>query len=256
MCTPVSSNFETSPSIPEGNLFVWQWDPKKVKGGWVQEEDALLLQLVSSLGPNWKSIASHFPSRTGKQCRERYINSLDPNIKSTPWSEEEDQAIIEYHKKSGNKWSEVAKLLPGRTANAIKNRWHSNLKRRLERLESPKQKKAKTTPSTLLENVPFVFENPFSGASFQSSSYSSSANDIFPFQVPEIQFTSEHGFDVEGISSDSESDSSFSAPSSPLSGDEIDMVLFNGFGLEEEKFYPHDIQDLLDFGNVNHLIYS
>jgi len=257
MCTanpnfvPVFENSPAAPSIPEGNLFVWQWDPKKVKGGWIQQEDALLLHLVSTLGPNWKTIATHFPSRTGKQCRERYINSLDPNIKSTPWSEEEDQAIIDYHTKCGNKWSEVAKLLPGRTANAIKNRWHSNLKRRLERMDcSPKQKKSKTSASSFVEPAPFVFEH------FNSPIQSSSLNALFPID-PELQFSSENGLsDVDGISSDSESESSLSSPSSPLSGDEIDMVLLRGFGFEEEKFYPHDIQDLLDFGNVNHLIYS
>jgi len=259
MCTPnlppVLSNLSNSPlpSIPEANLFVWQWDPKKVKGGWVQQEDELLVQLVSSLGQNWKTIASYFPSRTGKQCRERYINSLDPNIKSTPWKEEEDQTIIDYHKNFGNKWSEVAKLLPGRTANSIKNRWHSNLKRRLERVESkssPRPKKLKTTNSSTLENiqVPLVFEN--NNSSLPPLSLISDS-EPFHFNEPET-LSFKDGFYLDTISSDYDSDSTLSTPSSPS----INMVLFNGFGFEEEKFYPQDIQDLLDFGNVNHLGYS
>jgi len=261
MCTPnlpfVLTNLSNSPipSIPEANLFVWQWDPKKVKGGWVQQEDELLVQLVSTLGQNWKTIASYFPSRTGKQCRERYINSLDPNIKSTPWKEEEDQAIIDYHKNFGNKWSEVAKLLPGRTANSIKNRWHSNLKRRLERVESKSSapsKKLKTSNSTL-ENiqVPLVFETTSSITTPLSSFISDS--EPFHFNDPEIQaISSQDVLYLDTISSDSDSDSTLSTPSSPS----INMVLFSGFGFEEEKFYPQDIQDLLDFGNVNHLGYS
>jgi len=240
MCTAIPNSFSvseiSSPSVPEGNLFVWQWDPKKVKGGWVPEEDALLSSLVSSIGPNWKTIATYFPSRTGKQCRERYINSLDPNIKSAPWSEEEDQIIINYHQKSGNRWSEVAKLLSGRTANAIKNRWHSNLKRRLERMESPKSKKLKTSSASEEKSQPV--EAPVA--------------EIFRFDAPEILFSSVHGLlNLEAFSSDSDS----SSPSSPISEDEIDMTLFEDFQFEE-KFYPSEIQGILDFGNVNHLIYS
>jgi len=264
MCTPnlpfVLTNLSNSPipSIPEANLFVWQWDPKKVKGGWVQQEDELLVQLVSTLGQNWKTIASYFPSRTGKQCRERYINSLDPNIKSTPWKEEEDQAIIDYHQNFGNKWSEVAKLLPGRTANSIKNRWHSNLKRKLERGEPKSQPKRLKTSDSSLENiqVPLVFQNTSSNPVSLSSLIS---DEPFQFNDPEIlAFSSKDEFNLDTISSDtfssdSDSDSTLSAPSSPST---IDMVLFRGFGFEEEKLYPQDIQDLLDFGNVNHLDYS
>lgn len=62
--------------------------------------------------------------RSGKQCRERYINHLDPDTKKTVWTDEEDQVIRDNFSKYGTKWSQYIPALPGRSDNSIKNRYH------------------------------------------------------------------------------------------------------------------------------------
>ena len=69
-----------------------------VKGPWAKEEDDVVTSLVGQYGPRrWSLIASNLPGRTGKQCRERWHNQLDPSIKKEAWSEEEDQILIRAH---------------------------------------------------------------------------------------------------------------------------------------------------------------
>jgi len=63
-------------------------------------------------------------SRTGKQCRERYFNHLDPDTKKTAWTMEESTVIRDMFPTHGTKWSQYISALPGRSDNAIKNRYH------------------------------------------------------------------------------------------------------------------------------------
>ena len=99
---------------------------------WSAADDAELTRLVQARGPRgWETIAAAMPGRTGKQCRFRWVNELDPAISKAPFTVDEVRTIlVEHH--WGNSWAKIARMLPGRTGNAVKNHWNGSLRRRFE----------------------------------------------------------------------------------------------------------------------------
>lgn len=112
------------------------------KGPWDKDEDQLLLKAVVIGGKEWSKISMLIPGRTEMQCRERYVNHLDPDIKnSVPFSEEENAIVAREVPKYPNRiaWSKIAQLLPGRTDRQCRKAWQKITRR--ENKEKKKQKK-------------------------------------------------------------------------------------------------------------------
>ena len=112
-------------------------NPEIVRGSWTFQEDQMIIRWVQMNGPcQWSTLAEQMPGRIAKQCRERWCNHLDPGIKRTSWTPEEDRIIVETIRRIGTKWADIARLLPGRTDNSVKNRWNSTLRRQKAETEN------------------------------------------------------------------------------------------------------------------------
>lgn len=120
-----------------------------IKGSWTKEEDHKLQNWVLTHGATkWAQAAKIISGRTGKQIRERWFNHLNPDVKRGSWSQEEDEQIFELYQKFGTSWSKIAKYMPGRPENSIKNRFYSTLRKLVSDI-----RKTKTDCGIKLETV-------------------------------------------------------------------------------------------------------
>ncbi|KAL0385742.1 UNVERIFIED_CONTAM: Transcription factor [Sesamum radiatum] len=125
---------------------------------WSQEEDDILREQIRLHGTeNWAIIASKFKDKTTRQCRRRWFTYLNSDFKRGGWSPEEDMLLCEAQKIFGNRWTEIAKVVSGRTDNAVKNRFTTLCKKRAKREALAKENN--TISYINLNNKRVVFPN-------------------------------------------------------------------------------------------------
>jgi hypothetical protein len=108
-------------------------DPVLLKGSWTRQEDEIIIKYVHAYGcKSWTKLAKMLPGRIGKQCRERWMNHLNPDLSRDQWTPAEDQLLMELHREFGNSWSKIAARMPRRADNMIKNRWYSTLSKKMD----------------------------------------------------------------------------------------------------------------------------
>nr|AIT76569.1 R2R3 MYB protein [Trifolium occidentale] len=131
------------------------------KGAWTYEEDKLLKSCISKYGEGkWHLV----PQRAGlnrcrKSCRLRWLNYLNPTINKEILSEDEVDMMLRLHKLLGNRWSLIAGRLPGRTANYVKNYWHTHLQKKMvsRKLEESKEKEKLEETDEIIKPQPLTF---------------------------------------------------------------------------------------------------
>uniref|UniRef100_A0ACD6AML4 Uncharacterized protein n=2 Tax=Avena sativa TaxID=4498 RepID=A0ACD6AML4_AVESA len=132
------------------------------KGPWTEQEDLQLVCTVRLFGDRrWDFVAKVSGlNRTGKSCRLRWVNYLHPGLKHGRMSPQEEHLIIELHARWGNRWSRIARRLPGRTDNEIKNYWRTHMRKKAQERTtdmSPSSSSSSFTyQSCLLETAPII----------------------------------------------------------------------------------------------------
>ena len=117
-------------STQQINYRIKKIELKSKMRSFTRQDDLKIIELVEIYGINWELISKNFPDFTSEMLEERYNNKLDPKLKRTKFTEEEDEKIVALYSKYGNNWKEIASYFPDRNANMIKNRFYSFLKKK------------------------------------------------------------------------------------------------------------------------------
>lgn len=108
-----------------------------IKTRFTEEEDRKLIEAVKENGAfAWGKIAANLKGRTARQCRDRWVNYLNPELVKKEWAAEEDNLLMEMYKEFGTRWKDISLFFQGRSLNCIRNRVF-----KLERRNRPKMKR-------------------------------------------------------------------------------------------------------------------
>ncbi|KAL0370023.1 UNVERIFIED_CONTAM: Transcription factor [Sesamum angustifolium] len=158
------------------------------KGPWTEQEDVQLVLYVNLFGDRrWDFIAKVSGlKRTGKSCRLRWVNYLHPGLKRGKMTPHEERLVLELHSKYGNRWSRIARKLPGRTDNEIKNYWRTHMRKMAQ-----ERKKGTASPS------PSVSASSLSSNSSSSSISNSPTAELI--STPALQAKERSFYDTGGM---------------------------------------------------------
>ena len=101
-------------------------------------------------------VAAQITGRSSKQCRERWTTNVDPSIKKTPFTPEEDRVIMEQWKMHGAKWSIICEMLPGRAQTKVRDRFKQLMRKQSSKTGSQSQDTAqpqKASPGNKTQEV-------------------------------------------------------------------------------------------------------
>lgn len=111
---------------PSSNQLSSSINAANIRRKFTPEEDVKLAKIIAIKGPRkWNQIALSLPGRTGRQCRDRFQNYLNPSLTNGPWTREEDLLLEEKVNEIGQHWNKIAKFFDGRSSNNVKNRWYT-----------------------------------------------------------------------------------------------------------------------------------
>jgi hypothetical protein len=106
-------------------------DPRpRMERHWGLSDDVRLKTLVTNYDSDWTKIAEHFPGHSADALQTRWVNKLDPQIKRSRWTTQEDELIMKFYEEHGGNWKLLAQRLHGRPPNAIKSRYYGSLCKR------------------------------------------------------------------------------------------------------------------------------
>ncbi|XP_020099675.1 transcription factor MYB46-like [Ananas comosus] len=181
---PSNANLGNMANIGAGKLRKGLWSP--------EEDDKLMSYMLSNGQGCWSDVARNAGlQRCGKSCRLRWINYLRPDLKRGAFSPQEEELIIHLHSILGNRWSQIAARLPGRTDNEIKNFWNSTIKKRLKNSSPSSSNQSGSSESKILveglvginkhKSISMRMDSLSSSSSSSMKSFPVSTYDLLPF---------------------------------------------------------------------------